>query len=283
MEMKEHQRSPFFTPNPARRFVITPDDMQILATVAHHGVVHSDQIARRFAARSSEHLNGGSEFLFDGGYLARPRSQRDHPVYANGARPAVYTLTRRGAQHLAAHAGIEARPVAANSTRLFLEHGCGVSDIMIAFELAVLRRDHLRLIPFEEIRRTLAPVGTARDYWKVSLVWKGKRKVLHPEPDRLFGIHDRDRPDGRNRKFSCLEFDTGSMPIERATLDQTSILRKFIAYSETHRQGLLEKILGLPNFRVYFVAQSRARIDHMIECYRRHESKIGRAPALSVR
>ena len=60
------------------------------------------------------------------------------------------------------------------------------------------------------------------------------------------------------------------MPIERADLQQTSILRKLLCYAETFRAGIHRDRLGMNNMRVLFVGKSRRRIDAMIQAFRDH-------------
>src|SRR5207249_4177527 len=100
----------------------------------------------------------------------------------------------------------------------------------------------------EETRRAQRPYQ-----WPVALRWKSSDLVLHPTPDRIFGIRDLERREGANRKFFFLEADRGTMPTARKDLTKTSMLRKIIGYGETYRRDLHTKRYALPNVRVITV------------------------------
>jgi hypothetical protein len=145
---------------------------------------------------------------------------------------------------------------------------------MIALKIACRRRGTLQLIHFDEILATIAPEETRasrRPYqWPVALRWQGKDLVLHPTPDRIFGIRDLERPGGRNAKYLWLECDRGTVPTARRTLDKSSLLRKIVSYAESYRRDLHVKRYGLPNVRVLTVTPGRQRINNIIASYREH-------------
>ena len=69
-------------------------------------------------------------------------------------------------------------------------------------------------------------------------------------------------PDGRRRAF-FLECDRGTMPVERSTLDQTSMLRKFLAYEGTRKQALHTRRFGWKAFRTLIVTANEDRAANM--------------------
>ncbi len=46
----------------------------------------------------------------------------------------------------------------------------------------------------------------------------------------------------------CLEVDCGTMPVVRSNPNQTSYIRRLLAYSHTHDQYLLHKHYGIGRF-----------------------------------
>ena len=100
--------------------------------------------------------------------------------------------------------------------------------------------------------------------WKVRLRDRGEALNLGVVPDRVFGLHFEDEPEGRNRAFFFLEADRGTMPVVRRGLRGTSVYRKFLAYQETWRQGLHTSHFGMRHFRVLTVAPGPDRVAHLI-------------------
>ena len=98
--------------------------------------------------------------------------------------------------------------------------------------------------------------------------------MLHPTPDRIFGIRDLERREGQNRKFFFLETDRGTMPTERKDLSKTSMLRKLVGYAHTYRHDLHAKRYNLPNVRVLTVTPGRQRIANIIAAYRTHAAAL---------
>jgi hypothetical protein len=54
------------------------------------------------------------------------------------------------------------------------------------------------------------------------------------------------------------------MPVVRKNLKQSSMLRKFLCYRETWRQGLHRTRFGIGNFRVLVVTASDKRANHLV-------------------
>ncbi len=224
--------------------------------------------------------------LFDAGYLARPSAQQR---YFSGATPMVYLLGNRGADLVVRQFGLRRASVdwtakARTADRGALDHALDTTAFMVAAEVACRRAGHLDLIPFDEILATLAPRTTRESprpyHWPVPVRFDGKPTEVYVIPDKTFGIRDRRREAGRNQKYLFLEMDRGTQPVVRRQLAQSSILRKFLAYGATHRQGVHERVYGINNFRVLFVTTSRSRINTMIEAFHEHQAVIGVSPRL---
>ena len=89
-------------------------------------------------------------------------------------------------------------------------------------------------------------------------------------PDYVFALI---LPDGRRRPF-VVEIDRGTMPVERTTLDQSSMLRKLLAYEGGRKQDLHMSRFGWRNFRVLITTTNRDRLDTM-------RAVIARTPELN--
>jgi hypothetical protein len=139
------------------------------------------------------------------------------------------------------------------------------------------------MIYFDDIMREIAPPETRANprpyHWPVSVRpsarWQGREAAtLYVIPDKIFGIRNLELPEGRNRKFFFLEADRGTMPVVRAGLDKSSLLRKLIGYGFTYADGLHRQFYGLPNFRVLAVVPARQRIHSIIEAHRQYTEKL---------
>src|SRR5207253_2621107 len=115
-----------------------------------------------------------------------------------------------------------------------------VTDFMVVLALACKRHGRREVMYFDEIMRELAPPETRRNpnpyHWPVSVRpipgrWQGRvAKAYHAIPDKIFAIRNLELPEGQNRKFFFLEADRGTMPVVRADLDKSSLLRKLVLY-----------------------------------------------------
>jgi hypothetical protein len=78
-------------------------------------------------------------------------------------------------------------------------------------------------------------------------------------PDYAFALRGLD---GKQRSY-LVEVDQGTMPIERASLDQTSVIRKLLAYEAGRREHLHQKQFGWKNFRVLILTSSAERVKNI--------------------
>src|SRR6266851_776198 len=237
-------------------FQITQRDEEILKIVARHRFTTSAQIVALLAVMlpqsSDQQVLRRLQFLFHTGYLSRPKAQVDAYKAGGGSRPIVYALGNKGIDLLAAkynfrRASVDWTAKARTAIRGEIDHTLEITEFTVATEIACRRRGTLQVIHFDEIL-TNAPEETRasrRPYqWPVALRWKGSDLVLHPTPDRIFGIRDLERS---RAKYLFLECDRGTMPTERKDLNKTSYLRKLIGYAETYRHDVHTKRYGLPN------------------------------------
>jgi hypothetical protein len=95
------------------------------------------------------------------------------------------------------------------------------------------------------------------------LIHQGRRIGATLIPDAVFGLHFLDRPEGRNRAYFFLEADRGTMPVERANLHRTSVVRKILQYRETWERSLHTQRFGISNFRVLTVTEGADRAEHI--------------------
>jgi hypothetical protein len=143
---------------------------------------------------------------------------------------------------------------------------------MVGLELACRAHGRIRLVGAGEIlgqapeatRRRANPLG-----WSVTFRHEGHRVEVGVIPDKVFGLHFLDEPEGNNRSYFFLEADRGTMPVIRKGLAKTSFLRKLLAYYETWRQDIHTRELGIKGFRVLTVTSGPERADHLLEAVKR--------------
>lgn len=253
------------------RFVLTEGDVDLLAAIGRHGVLTSEQLERVFPDRSAQVLRRRLQYLFHGGYAARPRSQIQVPAHLEpgAGRPMFYTLARKGAALLAQKRGLSLRGYAADATLGSLQHERLVSEFCLRFEQSCAPSRCL-IYPDDLLRVAPAHRDRAGVRWKVKPLWKGSVRTLYVRPDRIFAAVDLSLPEEKAGKFCFLEVDRGTRPLERRHLSQTSNFRKFLAYSESYKTRKHKECFGFPNMRVLFVAKSPARVEGMRLLFQKH-------------
>lgn len=235
----------------------------MLRYVAENRFLRSDHLAR-LSGISPKALSRRLYKLYHGQYLDRPRSQLATWEARRGSKKIVYAIGNKGAEVLRT-GGVQLAlgdwtTKNAEVKRDFIEHTLGVADVRVAFAIAS------------------AAAGLTFDPWLASGEAKtsvtvtaedGDTLPLSILPDAFFSLAD----DQHVRHF-FLEYDTGSMPVVRAGLQQTSIWRKLLAYyalwqeDKEHRKGkrstsALAERFGIDSFRVLFVTSTLERIATM--------------------
>jgi hypothetical protein len=265
-----HTRKPRFKRVPVENIQLTERDIDILRHVHKHRFLRSTHLAR-LVGGSQQTLVRRLQLLYHHQYLDRPHEQIQFYTYA-GSRPMVYGLGNKGADLLAERFQIPRGRIdwtAKNKAvgPVFLEHTLLTADFMVALELACREHGKVRIISFGEILRQ-APEATQRRKnpygWHVRVTYGHEAHTLGVIPDKIFGLHRLDRPEGKNKAYFFLEADRATMPVVRSNLRQTSFYRKLLAYHETWRQELHTRHYGISNFRVLTVTSSPERARNCI-------------------
>ena len=210
---------------------MTPRDAEILRMVNRHRFLRSHHIAE-LVGGSRQQVLRRLQRLYHHGYVERPACQIDY--YQRGSsRSIAYGLASRGAARLRR---VDDTPFSRldwtsrnrSVKRLFLEHALMVSDIMVALEIACRQRGDVRLLIEHEIPLPAATRNQRAPFqWTVTGSGKKKFGVI---PDRVFALESGDKGE---RILCFLEADRGTMPVERAKHDASSIARKLHAYALT--------------------------------------------------
>ncbi len=274
---KPTRRPRFYRSAEPPLFQLTERDVEIVRQVAQHRFLRSTHISQLLDAphkKICERLT----LLYHAGYLDRPRSQLEYHVRSGGSAPYVYALDNQGSRLLKECDGLDQANVDwarknRDSTRQFLLHPLTVADFRVAIVAAC--RDHpgLRLIEPDDLLRS-TPEHTQQSpnpwTWRVRVQIKGQTAEIGVIPDYVFALL---LPDGRRRPF-VVECDRGTMPIERSSIGQTSIIRKLLAYEASRSQVLHTNRFAWTNFRVLISTSNRRRIESI-------SALINRTPQLA--
>lgn len=279
-------RRPRFRPVEGRRsdtsragqFALTPKDLDIIAAVARHRFLNSNQIARLFGeGRTRARLTE----IFHAGYLERPIRQRDLKIKNGELTPGsiaiVYALSQDGARLLADERGAPETWRRRNwqrdntdATRIYIAHTLGIANLRIALEVAIKTKTDVTLQHDCDLARAIP-----RDFKQYPgrafsmtphIFQDGTRIDLAVDCDAAFALDDRA---ARRKGHYLVEIDMNTMPIERRKRDGslsfkgTSIMRKIVAYERAHETGLHKNLFGWPGFRVLIITTSAAHAHNM--------------------
>lgn len=246
------RRRPRFERATPPTFELTERDRTMLREVARHRLLRSDHISALLEAPHKKICDRLSR-LYHAGYLDRPRAQIAYHVAAGGSQRIVYAIGAR-ATSVIADAGRRVPGKCNDLGRAFLAHTLAVADFRVRLRLALRRQTGWRLIDADELtlRRETAP--DAQSVWRVPVAGGAIVSVV---PDHVFALrHD----DGRTRNY-LVEIDRGTMPIARASLHISSVIRKLLAYEAARQSRLAETHYGWRNFRVLILTSTRERAD----------------------
>lgn len=271
------RRPRFARADTAPAFQITDRDTEIVRQVARHRFLRSTHVSQLVDAPHKKILERLSP-LYHAGYLDRPRAQLEYHVRGGGSAPLVYALGNRGAQLLFARDGHDKTNIDwthknRETGREFILHTLAIADVSVALSVACRGRDAIALQGADQLLQSAPPEtrSALKPWaWRVQVQHTGEFANIGILPDHVFALI---LPDGRRRAF-FVECDRGTMPVERSTLGQTSMLRKFLAYEGTRKQGLHAQRFGWKAFRTLIVTTNEERAANM-------RALIARTPALN--
>ena len=251
-------------------FQLTSRDIDLVRLVADFRFLKSTQLSELVEAPHKK-ICDRLTALFHAGHLDRPRAQFDHYREGGGSSPIVYALGNAGARLLIDH-GVDAADVdwaRKNDLagRQFILHTLAIAEVRVALRRALRDRPGFSLIEPAELL-ALAPIETQQRErpwcWRATVRHNDTSIELGVAPDYAFAIQF---PDGRFRAF-LVECDRGTMPIDRANLQQTSLKRKFLAYTATKRAALLQKMFGWKAFRTLLITTNAQRVENVLTSIR---------------
>jgi protein involved in plasmid replication-relaxation len=251
-------------------FQLTERDMALIRLVAQHRFLRSTHLSDLCQAPHKKVCDRLTR-LFHAGYLDRPRAQFEAFRDGGGSCAMVYALGNRGARLLIEH-GVDAAELDwtrknDRAGRQFIQHTLAISDVRVSLQRAIRERPGFQILEPSQLLE-MAPQDTRRR----EQPWMMRAKVhcndgvydLGVAPDYVFAVGT---PDRRFRTF-LVECDRGTMPVERGTLMQTSLKRKFLTYASAKRHGVHTRQYGWKAFRVLVITSNRQRADHILATIR---------------
>jgi Replication-relaxation len=267
MSIAARTRLPRFTradPSQRHNFQLTQRDIDIVRITADNRFVRSLHISQLLDA-SHEKISRRLASLYHHGYLDRPPAQLEY--YRAGSDKMIYALANRGAQLLIHQHGLELADVDwsrknFDAKRAFVLHQLAIVDLRVALILATRARGDLTLIEPRELIAAMPPATRTADKplaWRVKVQHKGAPHEIGVNPDYAFALRYADA----SRRCYLVECDRGSMPVERAALRQTSIIKKLLTYQRGHKQKMHTRVFDWKAFRVLILTNTATRADNI--------------------
>lgn len=227
--------------------------------------------------KNDKHIASRLLELYQAGYIDRPVAQLqlrvDAGVLAKGSVPLVYCVTKEGLDLI----GEERRAALGRSKlswvskineggREFIRHTLAVADVSIGVDLAMRANKDLERLGDDVLmagmkadrKASVRPYGLKVHY---------KSTKLSAVCDLAFAIGHKIE---RKRWNFLVEVDMGHMPVTRAGLNKTSILRKLIAYAKAYEEGLHRSEFDWRGFRVLVLVPSEERVANCIKAAADH-------------
>ncbi len=248
----------------------TARDLSILSSLYKYHLLTTHQLVAAHQG-SEQKTRWRLRELFDAGLVERFHTKTDMTI--PGSEPVVYALTDRGADWLSTHRPDferqHSRYNEQNSRRTLstIPHTLMIAEIMLRFELCSYYRPTELTFISQQAMLARAPEAIRNrripTQWNNSIPQKGEKVVIGNNPDQMFGIIDRTRPEGRNTPYFFLEADRGTETVRPVTthLLKSTIYKKLLGYFHTHLDKVHQEVFGawMRNFRVLFVVDSAGR------------------------
>ena len=265
------RRSRFVPAAESPPFLLTPRDIEIIRQVARHRFLSSTHISDLLAAPHKK-IGDRLTFLFHGKYLDRPRGQKERYRDGGGSERMVYALANRGAQLLIEQDGygkadIDWTRKNREVTHRFIQHTLAIADVRVGLRRSVRTRSGFELLEPQQLLTSMPATTQAMNNpwaWRANVQFNNGSKEVGLVPDYAFGIVF---PDGK-RRCCLVECDRGTMPIDRSNLEQTSMLKKFLAYTAGKRLKLHQRQFYWKVFRVLIITNTPERVANLLTTVR---------------
>lgn len=270
----------FVRPDELPVFNLTERALRLLADVARHRLIASDDLAR-LDGGSAQNVKKELRTLWAHGYLIRPGAQL-FATSITGPQPMVYGLANKGARLLATHGHridteIDWSENSRRSGAAFIDHSVARSRFMSSVEVAVRGLDDVELLHASDVIEQ-SPLATRKARqplkWEASIPDSDRMVPASVISDDLFALRFSDETES----YFLVEIDRGQMPVRRSgnteeVVDgkrrmRTHYMHKLATYWYGWKQGRPMQQFGVENLRVLTITTSRKRIETMLDALR---------------
>jgi hypothetical protein len=238
-----------------REVTITPHRIQALLLLTRYGYLSTPYFPALLGGNFSNWQKVLRE-LFDGGYVDRPKQQRNHQNALYRSR--VYAITDAGRKVLRQH-GHQVIPWHGSKS---FPHELMASELMASFEIGA-KEAGVRLITWPEIipKMPLESRDSAKPY-TIPVRYQGETHRITAD-GMPFGIEK--IIDGQKHYFFCpgVEADCDNEGLRTADFERSSIFKKFTLYLEIERNKLYRAHFNFPNMIVPFYTTNATHLENM--------------------
>ncbi len=273
----QKRRSRMSRKKTGKRITISSRDIEIFQLLERYRYLRSTFLHALVGGKSETRFKERLGDLYhEGGYINRPKAQWQ---YANARyMPIIYELAAPGRAVLR-DTGNQSETTQLCSRRSMgahhqFAHALMICDILASIELGVRETNSLRFIPWQEIL-VKAPEQTRAAHNPLALPvsishLSSRTRKRHDAkttliPDALFGLEYKGIDDTKCYRFFALEADRNTMPIKRTNLNQSSYLKKLLAYREIAARKIYTSHLGIPNLMVLTVTTNTRHMQNIME------------------
>jgi hypothetical protein len=269
-----------------KRIELTERDIELFKLLNRYHFLRSNFLYAFLGGNSETRFKERLGHLYhDGRYINRPEHQWQ---FANCRyMPVIYELDEKGEQVLRERGLNHSDSPLLKKGRMGayrqFAHQLMICECMASVELGVRQDPSLRFISWQEIiakapesTRKLdnpfaIPVSISHTFPRTGAMQRADIKIV---PDGLFGL-EYTREGSKAYRFFAMEADRNTQPVTRSDLQQTSYLRKILAYRQLSAQGIYKSHLGLPNLLVLTVTTNEPHMTHIMSLVRElaHEGK----------
>jgi Replication-relaxation len=273
-EPQIRRRSRMHRASTGKRIELQPRDLEIFRLLGRYRYLRSTYIHAFVGGDKTKLIERLGRLYHEGGFLNRPAEQWQS-INAR-CQPAVYENTAKAEE--AAH-GLNVGERSVGLARGRMEpnrqfaHSLMICDILASIELGTRQDPGLRFVSWREIlAKAQAAVRDAENPFQfpVRITRPFPDKKRHDPvdfrltPDGLFGL-EYDANGTKTYRFFALEADRNTMPTSRRDLQQSSYLKKLLAYREVVARELYKARLGLPNLMVLTVTVNDTHMRNIME------------------
>src|SRR5665213_2116080 len=269
-----------------KRIELTERDIELFELLNRYHFLRSNFLYAFLGGNSETRFKERLGHLYhDGRYINRPEQQWQ---FANCRyMPVIYELDDRGEQALRERGLIHSDSPLLKKGRMGayrqFAHQLMICDCTASIELGVRQNGGLRFISWQEIIAKVPestrkldnpcaiPVSITHTFPRTGATQRADIKVV---PDGLFGleyVYD----GSKAYRFFALETDRNTQPVTRSDLNQSSYLRKILAYRQIAMQNIHKSQLGLPNLLILTVTTNEPHMANIMSLVKElaHEGK----------